>query len=189
MRRAINDVSDFRRAGHDIGLAINISVRNLYEPSFVNSVRETLAAANLPGDVITLEITETQVMDDPILAHDILGRLGALGVRGSVDDFGTGHSSLSNLQSLPVGEVKIDKSFVLGMGAGDPASATIVKSIVALGHNLGLDVTAEGIESSEMLDRIKALGCDRAQGFYLAHPMSRANLSTFLDSNRVSARP
>jgi len=187
MRRAINDVSDFRRAGHDIGLAINISVRNLYEPSFVNAVRETLAAAHLPGDTVTLEITETQVMDDPILADDVLGRLGAIGVSGSVDDFGTGHSSLSNLQSLPVSEVKIDKSFVLGMAAGDPASATIVKSIVALGHNLGLDVAAEGIESGEMLDRVKALGCDRAQGFHLAHPMSRANLSTFLDSYRVPA--
>ncbi len=186
MRRAINDVSDFRRAGHDIGLAINVSVRNLYEPSFVQAVRETLTAANLPGDSITLEITETQVMDDPILAHDVLGRLGALGVSGSVDDFGTGHSSLSNLQSLPVGEVKIDKSFVLGMAAGDSASATIVKSIVSLGHNLGLDVAAEGIENAEMLDRIRDLGCDRAQGFHLAHPMSRANLSTFLDSYRVS---
>jgi len=187
MRRAINDVSDFRRAGHDIGLALNISVRNLYEPSFVNAVTESLAAAHLPGETVTLEITETQVMDDPILAHDVLGRLAAIGVSGSVDDFGTGHSSLSNLQSLPVGEVKIDKSFVLGMAAGDPASATIVKSIIALGHNLGLDVAAEGIESGEILDRIKALGCDRAQGFHLAHPMSRANLSTFLDSNRVSA--
>ncbi len=186
MRRAINDLSDFRRAGHDIGLAVNISVRNLYEPSFVSALSESLAAARLPGSNITLEITETQVMDDPILAHDVLGRLGLIGVRGSVDDFGTGHSSLSNLQSLPVGEVKIDKSFVLAMADGDAASATIVKSIVALGHNLGLDVVAEGIESSEMLERLKDLGCDRAQGFHLAHPMSRANLSTFLDSHRVS---
>ncbi len=185
MRRAINDVSDFRRAGHEIGLALNISVRNLYEPSFVNSVRDTLAAANLPGSNVTLEITETQVMDDPILAHDVLGRLGSMGVKGSVDDFGTGHSSLSNLQSLPVNEIKIDRSFVLGMATGDDASATIVRSIVALGHNLGLDVVAEGIETQQMLDRLVELECDRAQGFHLAHPMSRANLSSYLDSLRV----
>ncbi len=189
MRRAINDVSDFRRAGHDIGLAINISVRNLYEPSFVSAVKDSLTAAHLSGRHITLEISETQVMDDPILTHDVLGRLGSLGVKGSVDDFGTGHSSLANLQSLPVHEIKIDRSFVLAMAEGDVASATIVKSIVALGHNLGLDVVAEGIETAQVLNRLSDLECDRAQGFYLAHPMSRANLSSFLDSNRIVADP
>lgn len=185
MRRAINDISDLRRAGHEVGLAINISVRNLYEPSFVSSVSDSLAAAHLNGEHLTLEITETQVMDDPILAHDVLGRLGAIGVKGSVDDFGTGHSSLSNLQSLPVGEIKIDRSFILGMAAGDAASATIVNSIVGLGHNLGLDVVAEGVESEQMLERVTDLKCDRAQGFHLAHPMSRDNLSSFLASHRI----
>jgi len=187
MRRAINDISDLRRAGHEVGLAINISVRNLYEPSFVSSVSDSLAAAHLNGEHLTLEITETQVMDDPILAHDVLGRLGTIGVRGSVDDFGTGHSSLSNLQSLPVGEIKIDRSFILGMAAGDAASATIVNSIVGLGHNLGLDVVAEGVESEQMLERVTNLDCDRAQGFHLAHPMSRDNLSSFLASHRICA--
>ncbi len=187
MRRAINDVSDFRRAGHDIGLALNISVRNLYEPSFVDSVRDSLAAAGLPGSNITLEIAETQVMDDPILAHDVLSRLGIFGVRGSVDDFGTGHSSLPDLQSLPVNEIKIDRSFILGMATGSDASAAIVRSIVDLGHNLGLDVVAEGIETQQILDDLVELGCDRAQGFHFARPMSRANLSSFLNNVRMPA--
>ena len=150
--------------GHRLDLVVNVSVRNLYESTFVDSIRGALDRTGLDGERAILELTETQVMDDPLLAHGVLDRLRSLGIRSSVDDFGTGHSSLSNLQSLPLSEIKIDKSFVLAMGDGDEAAATIVKSIVALGQNLGLDVVAEGVETPSAMTRLAMLGCDYAQG-------------------------
>ena len=180
LERAADDIARLRGEGHDLGVSINISVRNLYEPTFVESVRAALRTSGLDGRHVTLELTETQVMDDPLLAHGVLGRLGALGVRGAVDDFGTGHSSLSNLQSLPLHEVKIDRSFVIGMGAGDDAATAIVRSIIALGHNLGLEVVAEGVEDNDTLTRLALLGCDRAQGFHFAEPMDANGLAAYL---------
>ncbi len=170
-----------------MGVSINISVRNLYEPGLVDSIRSRLESADLPGHHITLELTETQVMDDPVLAHGVLGRLGLFGVRSSVDDFGTGHSSLSNLQSLPVSEVKIDRSFVQAMAAGDEAAATIVRSIVSLGHNLGLEVVAEGVETNEAMTRLSLFGCPRGQGHLFGKPMPRAELAAYLEATQRGA--
>jgi diguanylate cyclase (GGDEF)-like protein len=181
---AANDIIRLDRAGHPVDLAVNISVRNLYETTFVDSIRGALERAGLDGSRIVLELTETQVMDDPLLAHGVLDRLRGLGIRGSVDDFGTGHSSLSNLQSLPLSEIKIDKSFVLAMGDGDEAAATIVKSIVSLGQNLGLDVVAEGVETPSAMTRLAMLGCDLAQGFLFAAPMTIEDLEIYLDASR-----
>ena len=182
--RAAEDIRHLRSDGRPLDLAVNVSVRNLYEPAFVDSIRGALDRTGLDGHRVTLELTETQVMDDPLLAHGVLDRLGVLGVRGSVDDFGTGHSSLSNLQSLPVSEIKIDKSFVLAMGNGDESAATIVKSIVALGQNLGLEVVAEGVETSSAMTRLSMLGCDFAQGYLFAHPMPLDELRSYLDVSR-----
>jgi predicted signal transduction protein with EAL and GGDEF domain len=184
---ATRDIAGLRAAGHDLGVSINVSVRNLYEASFVETVRTALAHSGLAGDHITLELTETQVMDDPLLAHGVLGRLGELGIRGSVDDFGTGHSSLANLQSLPLHEVKIDRSFVLAMDDDDEAAAAIVRSIIGLGHNLGLEVVAEGVETNEALTRLALLRCDRAQGHHIAHPMPVDELDHYLTARRDRA--
>ena len=181
---AAHDVRRLERAGHGVDLAVNVSVRNLYEPSFVDGISGALERTGLDGGRIVLELTETQVMDDPLLAHGVLGRLRTLGIRGSVDDFGTGHSSLSNLQSLPVSEIKVDKSFVLAMGDGDEAAATIVKSIVSLGQNLGLDVVAEGVETPSAMTRLAMLGCDYAQGYLFAGPMTYDELTDYLDLSR-----
>ncbi len=182
--QAAIDVQHLEASGHLLDLAVNVSVRNLYEPAFVEAIQGALERTGLDGARVTLELTETQVMDDPLLAHGVLGRLSALGVRGSIDDFGTGHSSLSNLQSLPVSEIKIDKSFVLAMGDGDEAAATIVKSIVALGQNLGLDVVAEGVETPSAMTRLAMLGCDYAQGYLFARPMARDELLDYLNGAR-----
>ena len=182
--QAAADVRRLHDLGHPLDLAVNISVRNLYEPAFVDTIRGALERTGLEGARVTLELTETQVMDDPLLAHGVLGRLRTLGIRGSVDDFGTGHSSLSNLQSLPVSEIKIDKSFVLAMGDGDESAATIVKSIVSLGQNLGLDVVAEGVETPSAMTRLAMLGCDYAQGYLFARPMPLDELVTYLDASR-----
>jgi diguanylate cyclase (GGDEF)-like protein len=181
---AAEQVRGLEGAGFLVDLAINVSVRNLYEPAFVDAIRGALDRTGLPGDRVVLELTETQVMDDPLLAQGVLERLRGLGVRGSVDDFGTGHSSLSNLQSLPVSEIKVDKSFVLAMGDGDEAAATIVKSIVSLGQNLGLDVVAEGVETPSAMTRLAMLGCDYAQGYLFAPPMSLGALEDYLDISR-----
>jgi len=185
--RAITDIAALRNEGHELGVSINISVRNLYEPGLVDSIRSRLESADLPGHHITLELTETQVMDDPVLARGVLGRLGLFGVRSSVDDFGTGHSSLSNLQSLPVSEVKIDRSFVQAMAAGDEAAATIVRSIVSLGHNLGLEVVAEGVETNEAMTRLSLFGCDRGQGHLFGRAMPRAELAAYLQVTQRGA--
>lgn len=182
--QAAHDVQLLVGTGHVLDLAVNVSVRNLYEPAFVDAIRGALERTELDGTRVVLELTETQVMDDPLLAHGVLDRLRGLGVRGSVDDFGTGHSSLSNLQSLPVSEIKVDKSFVRGMGDGDEAAATIVKSIVALGQNLGLDVVAEGVETPSALTRLSMLGCDHAQGYLLAPPLPYDELVAFLNGSR-----
>ncbi|MEZ5243751.1 MAG: EAL domain-containing protein [Acidimicrobiales bacterium] len=181
---AAGDVRRLERAGFPVDLAVNVSVRNLYEPTFVDGIRGALERTELSGERVVLELTETQVMDDPLLAHGVLDRLRGLGVRGSVDDFGTGHSSLSNLQSLPVSEIKVDKSFVLAMGDGDEAAATIVKSIISLGQNLGLDVVAEGVETPSAMTRLSMLGCDYAQGYLFAHPMPYDELADYLDISR-----
>jgi EAL domain-containing protein (putative c-di-GMP-specific phosphodiesterase class I) len=181
---AASDVCRLERAGYPVDVAVNVSVRNLYEPAFVDGIRGVLERTELSGDRVVLELTETQVMDDPLLAHGVLDRLRSLGIRGSVDDFGTGHSSLSNLQSLPVSEIKVDKSFVLAMGDGDEAAATIVKSIVSLGQNLGLDVVAEGVETPSAMTRLAMLGCDYAQGYLFAPPMTYDELVAYVDISR-----
>ncbi len=187
VEQAANDISDFHAMGHTFGVSINISVRNLFESGLVESIHRVLEAFGLPGHYITLELTEIQVMDDPLLAHGVLGRLGEFGVRSSIDDFGTGHSSLSNLQSLPISEVKVDRSFVQSMATGDEAATTIVRSIISLGHNLGLEVVAEGVETNETLTQLSLLGCDRAQGFLFAPPLPRDELLSYLESSRQSA--
>lgn len=187
--RALRDLAAFRADDFDLGVSINVSVRNLYEPQFVDGIAAMLAAYGVDGRHVTLELTETQVMDDPTLAHSVLGRLGELGVSSSVDDFGTGHSSLSNLQSLPVSEVKIDRSFVQAMTDNDEAAAAIVRSIVSLGHNLGLDVVAEGVETNDALTALSLLGCDRAQGYLFAKPMPADELRTYLVETRQGVSP
>lgn len=184
LEQAARDIVELDSAGHRLELAANVSVRNLYEPRFVESVCATVEGYGIEPQRVTLELTETQMMDDPALAHSVLSRLRDFGIRGSVDDFGTGHSSLANLQSLPVHEIKIDRSFVQAMGEQDDAAATIVRSIVSLGQNLGLDVTAEGVETPSALSHLSMLGCDRAQGYLFAPPLSLHDLHDYLDGSR-----
>jgi EAL domain-containing protein (putative c-di-GMP-specific phosphodiesterase class I) len=120
-------------------------------------------------------------MDDPTLAVEVLGALHDLGIQTSVDDFGTGQSSLAYLKHLPIDELKIDRSFVTGMCENE-SDATIVKSIIELGHNLGLTIVAEGVEDAETLRMLVEFTCDRAQGFHLAHPMLPDQLRQLLVS-------
>jgi EAL domain-containing protein (putative c-di-GMP-specific phosphodiesterase class I) len=130
-----------------------------------------------------LEITETGVMSDTARTIDVLERLAALGIKLSVDDFGTGYSSLSYLQQLPVTEVKIDKMFVQRM-MGDAGADAIVRSVLDLARNLDLTVVAEGVEDRATMDRLRALGCPMAQGYYLGRPMTSADLEQWVPPTR-----
>jgi len=124
-----------------------------------------------PADAFCLEITESAIMDDPQRALATLNTLSQRGFALSIDDFGTGYSSLAYLKRLPVDELKIDKSFVMNM-QDDDDDAKIVRSTIDLAHNLGLTVVAEGVENEMILDKLRALACDEAQGYHLARPMA-----------------
>ena len=162
-----------------VGVAVNLSVRNLYDAELTRWLGELLDETGFPSSLVTLEITESEVMDDPLLAVEVLGQLHELGVHTSIDDFGTGQSSLSYLKHLPIDEIKIDRSFVGGMSSCE-SDETIVRAIIDLGHNLGLRVVAEGVEEGEIVRRLKTLGCDRAQGFYLSKPLSAGDVTRVL---------
>ena len=127
-------------------------------------------ASGVRSLVGVLEITESSIMDDPQRAEHTLNRLSERGFKLSIDDFGTGYSSLAYLKRLPVDELKIDKSFVMGMEAGED-DAMIVRSTIDLAHNLGLGVVAEGVENADVLEQLRALSCDEAQGYHIGRPL------------------
>jgi EAL domain-containing protein (putative c-di-GMP-specific phosphodiesterase class I) len=158
---------------------VNVSTRSLLDASFPDQVADRLAHWEVPAGWLVLEVTESAVMADPALALDVLGRLHSLGVGLAVDDFGTGYSSMAYLKALPVDELKVDRSFV-GQMATSNSDAVIVRSTIDLGHNLGLRVVAEGVESRDAWEELKALGCDTAQGYYLGRPMPAADLEAWL---------
>jgi len=152
-------------------MAVNLSARQLLHPGIVADVEDALTAAELPGNRLHLEITESAVMENGRGAVDTLCRLKALGVRLSVDDFGVGYSSLSYLHRFPVDVLKVDRSFVAGLGSAGECG-DIVRAIVGMAHGLGLDVVAEGVETPEQLAQVRALGCDYAQGYLFSRPVS-----------------
>jgi diguanylate cyclase (GGDEF)-like protein/PAS domain S-box-containing protein len=151
-------------------VSVNVAARQLTHPGYARTVAETLARWGLPPARLTLELTESTVMDDPAAATLVLDELKSLGVRLSIDDFGTGYSSLAYLQRFPVDELKIDRSFVDGLGT-EQADDAIVRAIVSLAHTLRLIVVAEGIETAVQLQRLTDLGCERAQGFLISAPL------------------
>ncbi|MFN8023233.1 MAG: EAL domain-containing protein [Acidimicrobiales bacterium] len=170
LRRATTQVATWRTGGHHWSVAVNVAMRNLLDNDFALAVEQILLDTGCPPESLTLEITETNVMTDTARTVDVMDRLHRLGVRLSVDDFGTGYSSLSYLQQLPVEELKIDKFFVRDM-VRDRNAEAIVRSVLDLAGNLGLEVVAEGVEDDETWQRLRLLGCRYAQGYRLARPM------------------
>ncbi|MFN8077712.1 MAG: EAL domain-containing protein [Kineosporiaceae bacterium] len=186
--KALAAVAGYRSRGVEVPIAVNLSARSLVDAELVASVQRALRRHRLPAHLLTLEITESSVMDDPQRAIRTLTQLRALGITLAVDDFGTGYSSLSYLKRLPVQEVKIDKSFVMTLPV-DADNASIVRSIVDLGANLGLRVIAEGVEDAQSWNLLAAMGCDVAQGYHLARPMPAEDLLGWLDASPVVSRP
>jgi diguanylate cyclase (GGDEF)-like protein len=175
--------------GTPLKIAVNLSVRSLLDADLPRDVARLLEHWNVSPSSLQLEITESSIMADPARSLATLTKLSEMGVGLSIDDFGTGYSSLSHLKRLPVDEIKIDRSFVMGMSA-DENDAVIVRSIIDLGRNLGLRVVAEGVENDELMERLGALGCDVAQGYGLSRPLSAPMLADWLATHRpgMSAR-
>lgn len=179
LKAALSQCHAWRQAGLKLSVAVNLSARNLQDPQLPDQVARLLQAYDLGPGWLHLEITESVIMADPTRAMEILNQLSKMEVHLSIDDFGTGYSSLGYLKKLPVDEIKIDKSFVKEM-AVEKDDAIIVRSTIDLAHNLGLKVVAEGIETQEIYDRLVALGCDAAQGYYISRPVSPADLLGWL---------
>ncbi|WP_417512857.1 putative bifunctional diguanylate cyclase/phosphodiesterase [Marinobacter sp.] len=175
LQRVADDARAWFNAGLDVGVAINLSAMDLTWPALTERITGIFAGWHHSMERITLEVTESALMDDPVEAMATLNRLRDLGVTLSVDDFGTGYSSLSQLRKLPVQELKIDKSFVLRLNA-EPQDQLIVKSTIDMAHGLGLKVVAEGIENLETWKLLQSWGCNVGQGFYLSRPVSKDDL-------------
>jgi diguanylate cyclase (GGDEF)-like protein/PAS domain S-box-containing protein len=186
---AIEQATRWQRAGWRLPVAVNLSVRNLYDRELVPWLSDCLATRGIDASLLTLEVTESELMDDPILAMEVLGKVKALGASTAIDDFGTGYSSLAYLKHLPIDELKIDRSFVSTMVA-DESDLTIVRSTIDLSHNLGLDVVAEGVEDAPTLVRLAELGCDRVQGYFVSRPVPADVLEAWAndDSNRSAVQ-
>ncbi|HUF98276.1 MAG TPA: bifunctional diguanylate cyclase/phosphodiesterase [Ilumatobacter sp.] len=179
LSRGISDIAALHAAGIRTGLAVNLSTHDLFDVRLPQRVREYLAEWNLPASALTLEITESSLLVDAPRTRATIDALHSEGIRLAVDDFGTGYSSLSYLRRLPVDELKIDQSFVSGMPT-NPHDEVIVRSTVDLGHNLGLRVVAEGVESLIALDQLRDVGCDVVQGYAISPPIRSESLAGWL---------
>ncbi len=187
LNAALRQCHLWRKAGMDLTVAVNFSARNLAESRLPDQVAGLLEAWDLPPSSLVAEITESAIMDDPLHANKILMRLQEIGVRASIDDFGTGYSSLAALGQLPVAEIKIDRSFVTDM-LSNPKHEVIVRSTIDLGHNLERAVTAEGVEDADTLEKLRELGCDKAQGFYMSRPLPASELAQWIKANTSEQR-
>ena len=176
---ALEQCSRWREAGAPVHVALNISAKSLLDQSLPQKVEAALTRWGVDPRFLKIEITESSIMADPAHALAILAMLQSMGVRLSVDDFGTGYSSLTHLRELPIDEIKIDKSFVMGMATSD-ADAAIVRTVIDLAHNLGKQVCAEGVEDEAAWQTLRALGCDLAQGYWIARPMPAHELMQWL---------
>jgi diguanylate cyclase (GGDEF)-like protein len=187
LRRALSDLNRFGPASQSLTVAVNVSARNLSSASFASSIVRALHDANVDAQRLYIEVTETALMTDPVRAAAALGELDRAGVRLSIDDFGSGQTSLAYLSTLPIHELKIDRSFITDMLDHNGHTA-IVHSIIDLGHNLGFSVVGEGVETQSVLDELAASGCDIAQGFLFTRPIPVENLVVWLnDFAKVAA--
>jgi diguanylate cyclase (GGDEF)-like protein len=175
LNSALQQCASWRLQGLNLTVAVNLSVRNLLDPGLVDDVSSALARHGLTAASLELEITESSAMMNPRRSIDVLSTLAELGVTLSIDDYGTGESSLAYLQKLPVHRLKIDRSFVTGM-IGDPASAAIVNSTIELARVLRFEVLAEGVENDATLLRLREMSCGRAQGFGIGPPVEAEQL-------------
>jgi EAL domain-containing protein (putative c-di-GMP-specific phosphodiesterase class I) len=178
---ALREWSAFCGSGSPGSIAINMSAKLLQSREVVELVGRAMNIWGAEPASLVLEVTESAMMSDPNAAHHTLSALHEMGIMLSIDDFGTGYSSLAYLKNLPVGELKIDKSFVLHM-AENQQDRKIVQSIIDLAHNLEMSVVAEGIENQQTLDMLIGMGCDYGQGFYIGRPMPIGEMPRWMEA-------
>ena len=187
LEASVAQLQRLRGLGHHLGLAVNLSTHDLLDELLPERVMRHLDRHDVDPTLLTLEITESSLLIDAPRARNTINRLNQHGIRLSVDDFGTGYSSLSYLRHLPVSELKIDRSFVANV-LFDEQDEVIVRSIIDLGHNLGMQVVAEGVETDEVLNRLKGLDCDVAQGFGICRPVPLDSFVAWLASTHYPSR-
>jgi EAL domain-containing protein (putative c-di-GMP-specific phosphodiesterase class I) len=175
-------------AGLDPSVAVNVSPRSLLDRQLPDAITAAIEAAGAEPAWLKLEITESTIMADPKRVRAVLLELNAMGIRLALDDFGTGYSSLAHLRRLPLNEIKIDRSFVMGMML-NASDAAIVRSTIDLAHNLGLAVVAEGVSSVEIWDWLVELGCDVAQGFHMSRPLPAGEFLDWLVARQGESAP
>ncbi|MBI3774854.1 MAG: EAL domain-containing protein, partial [Gammaproteobacteria bacterium] len=180
---ALQQCAAWHAQGLQIGMSVNLSTRNFLDPELPDKVQSYLAKWKVPAQWLSLEITESMTMSDPVRALEIIRTLDAMGIKISIDDFGTGYSSLAYLKKLQVDELKIDRSFVLDMDK-DQDNQAIVRSTIDLAHSLGLSVVAEGIESEIIMKMLHGYGCDKVQGYYLCKPKPAEDVTRWLQESQ-----
>ncbi len=179
VENSIKQLREWKKLGWRYRVSVNVSTRNLVDVGFVDFIVACLSRYEVEGNLLEIEITESTLMADPEKSRQVLKAIASQGISISVDDYGTGYSSLAYLKSLPINTLKIDQTFVSEM-LRNTQDQIIVSSTIQLAHNLGLSVTAEGIEEAEIIDQLTALGCDKGQGYYFCRPVEVAKLESWL---------
>jgi len=185
---ALRQCSEWRASGLDLHVAVNLTIPDLLDLELPDLIEALLEETGVRPDQLELEITETTILADPFRVRQVLARLNEMGLRLAIDDFGTGYSSLAYLRRLPVHTIKVDRSFVMDM-CKNASDATIVRSTIDLGRNLGLEVVAEGVETQEAWEALRALGCTLAQGYLISRPLPAGELTELLTDRRANERP
>jgi EAL domain-containing protein (putative c-di-GMP-specific phosphodiesterase class I) len=188
LERSLRDLRAWRAAGHELSVAVNLSVSNLQDVALPDQVAMLLDAFSVPPAALTLEITEDVLMADAARSQQVMAALRRLGVSLSIDDYGSGYSSLAYLKALPVDELKLDRSFVTHLTTDD-RSAAIVRSTLQLARDLGMTMVAEGVEDAASLAALRSWGCDLAQGYHIARPMPAGAFPAWLAEHEATWKP
>ena len=183
LNESISQVAKWHKINKELIVSVNLSVFNFKDSSFIGEICGVLKKHDFPNDKLKLEITESAMMENSLQAIEVLTSLHSMGIKLSIDDYGTGFSSMAYLKELPVDELKIDKSFVIDLDQ-DESNDAIVRSTIELAHNLGLKVVAEGVETEKVNGMLKKYKCDMAQGFHLSHPILADQLEKLLKSKK-----
>ncbi|WP_415878353.1 putative bifunctional diguanylate cyclase/phosphodiesterase [Methylomonas sp. TEB] len=183
LKQSFKHCAEWRKRGWELIISVNLSAKDLHDPELPDVMAGVAAAANIKPGWMMLEITESSIMTDPERAMEVIQRLNEMGYKLSIDDFGTGYSSLAYLKRMPLTELKIDKSFVVDLLHSEN-DAVIVKATINLAHNLGLQVTAEGVETQEIIEKLSTYRCDLAQGYLFSKPMPFEAFGAWVEAHR-----
>jgi EAL domain-containing protein (putative c-di-GMP-specific phosphodiesterase class I)/ActR/RegA family two-component response regulator len=191
LHNALAQAQEWRANGYALHIAVNISMESLSALDFPDFVARCAREAGIPPHLLVLEVTESRLMRNPLAVLDVLTRIRLKHIGLSIDDFGTGHSSLSQLRDIPFDELKVDRRFVHG-ATGDVASRTILEASLAMARQLGMRTVAEGVETREEWDLLRSLGCDVTQGYFVSRPLDPSDVARWLgewEARRLSLRP